>query len=40
MSEAHPAERIDDLSKEELLKLFTDFMHRILVHYALSARLL
>lgn len=35
MPEEHPAERIDDLSKEDLLKLFTDFMHRILVHYAL-----
>ncbi|MFZ1984620.1 MAG: DUF6125 family protein, partial [Desulfatitalea sp.] len=35
MPDAHPASRIEDLSKEELLKLVPDFMHRILIHYAL-----
>lgn len=35
MPDAHPADRIEDLSKEELLKLVPDYMHRILIHYAL-----
>jgi hypothetical protein len=35
MLESHSANRIDDLSKADLLKLLPDFLHRIVVHYAL-----
>jgi hypothetical protein len=35
MLESHSAIRIDDLSKADLLKLLPDFLHRIVVHYAL-----
>lgn len=35
MPDQHTATRIDDLSKDDLLKLTADFFHRIIVHYAL-----
>ncbi|KJS32722.1 MAG: cytosolic protein [Desulfatitalea sp. BRH_c12] len=35
MSVSQPKDRIDDLSKDELLKVLPDFMHRIVIHYAL-----
>ena len=35
MSDTHNPHRIDDLSKDDLLKLVPDFLHRIIVHYAL-----
>lgn len=35
MPVSSPAARIENLSKEELLNLLIDFMHRIIVHHAL-----
>jgi hypothetical protein len=35
MLNSENVDRIDDLSKADLLKLVPDFLHRIIIHYAL-----